>query len=272
MLRLGLDSYSLHRTLDALEPYSAVRVFLKKVKELKLDGWQFDPRHLDGWNKDLVREIGAISRGEGLYLELGSGGFEHDHLIGRLEMAAQAGARSLRTFVAPERIAVGAERVREIAGFAVPHLTRLAAAACDLGVPVAVENHEDLTSEELQQMLEAIGSDCVGACLDAANALSVGEDPAECARRLAPCTIACHLKDWSVRVQDGRLERTTRPFGSGDARLDEVFNLLRETRPELPITVEQPYIDPRDPGAPDNEDAAVRQAVEYVRGLESGQP
>lgn len=270
MLKIGLDSFSLHRTLANMPPREAAALFLDRVLQLGLDGWQFDPMHLDGWDRSLVEEIGAMSQSNGLYLELGSGGFDFDYLIGRLELAAEVDARCLRTFVSWERAEVGEERVREIAGLAVPHLSRLGERAEGLGVPIAVENHEDLTSAELQEMLDAVGSSQVRACVDTGNALSVGEDPAECVHRLAPYAAACHLKDWSVRVRGGRLERTSRPFGCGDAKLAEVFGVLRAVRPDMPITIEQPFLNPRTAGTAAEEEEGVRQAVEFLRALDCG--
>lgn len=272
MLKIGLDSFSLRLTLAGLPPREAVDLLLKRVLEYKLDGWQIDPMHLDNWDESLVKDVGQMSRDHGLYLELGSGGFEYDYLLPRLELAAKAGARCLRTFVSWERAAVGEERIREIVGFAIPHLQKLAEPARAHGVPIAIENHEDLTSAELQKLLDEVDSDHIGACVDNGNALSVGEDPVECVRRLASYTHACHLKDWRVRMQGGALERTSQPFGSGGGKVDEIFGILRCARPGMPLTIEQPFMDPRTPPAAADEDACVRQSVDYLRALTGVSP
>ena len=101
MAKYGLDSYSYH--LHLAETGSDAFWFLDRVLELGLDGCQFDPMHLDNWNVDLIERIASFCREHGLYLELGSGGFEFDHLAPRIELAGRAGARSVRTFVSWNR-------------------------------------------------------------------------------------------------------------------------------------------------------------------------
>jgi sugar phosphate isomerase/epimerase len=77
-------------------------------------------------------------------------------------------------------------------------LREVAPVARDLGVGIALENHQDATSAELIALCEEAGPDVVGVCLDTANPLSVGEDPVEFAERIAPYCRHVHLKDYTI--------------------------------------------------------------------------
>lgn len=267
MVRIGLDSFSymVHLSEGA---WDAMR-FLDRVVELGLDGCQFDPMHLDGWNPDLVRRIGAFCSDNGLYLELGSGGFDYERLSVRLEMAADAGARALRTFIGGERHETSPELREQLIGWTTENFARLAEVAERVGAPLVLENHEDLTSEEVLRILDAVGSPFIRALVDNGNALPVGEDPVECTRRLAPYAAATHLKDWKLRWVDGVPMREGCGLGGGDARPEECYRILRAAQPDMPITLEIPSIRfDRSRQSLAEEDANVVESVRFVRALE----
>jgi Xylose isomerase-like TIM barrel len=59
------------------------------------------------------------------------------------------------------------------------------------GVKIAVENHGgvDLLARELRDLVEAVGSDSVGVCLDTGNPTYAAEDPLVSCEVLAPYTL-----------------------------------------------------------------------------------
>ena len=57
-------------------------------------------------------------------------------------------------------------------------LREACAAARDHGLRLALENHGDLTAEQIEQLLEQVGDDDLRVCFDTANALRVGDDVA----------------------------------------------------------------------------------------------
>ena len=268
MAKLGLDSFSYHRNMTGTRD---VCWFLEKVVDLGLDGCQVDPIHLRNWDPDLVREIGKFCALHGLYLELGSGGFDYDHLRGRIELAAEAGARAMRTFIGGDRWSTPQERRVEIIGYATENFRRLAGTAERVGVPLALENHEDLTSLEIAGIIDAVQSPFIRTLVDTGNGLCVGEDPVECVRRLAPYAAATHLKDWKVWWEDGVPQRQGCALGQGDARVREAYAILRSARPDMPITIEIAAVRPGDaPMSVEEEDRMVVESVGFARADCSG--
>jgi sugar phosphate isomerase/epimerase len=70
--------------------------------------------------------------------------------------------------------------------------------AADAGVPLAVEDHQDLGSRELLQ-IAAESDGRVGIVFDTGNPFAVGEDPVAFAERVAPHVRHVHLKDYRAQ-------------------------------------------------------------------------
>ena len=83
-------------------------------------------------------------------------------------------------------------------------LKPLVGAAEKHGVVMAMENHIDLLSDEMVDVMTTIDSPWLGVCLDTANNLRLFEDPVVVARALAPWARATHVKDLGVRRGDPR--------------------------------------------------------------------
>jgi sugar phosphate isomerase/epimerase len=79
-------------------------------------------------------------------------------------------------------------------------LRELLPVAEDLGISIAMENHQDATTEDMLRMAEMVGSPAYGVTLDTGNPLSVGQEPVDAARRLAPIIRHVHLKDYTVHL------------------------------------------------------------------------
>jgi sugar phosphate isomerase/epimerase len=270
MTKLGLDSFSYHVNMSKMDSKSAADWFLNQVVELGLRGCQFDPMHLNGWNEDLIRYIGSYCSRHSLYLELGSGGFDYERLSKRLLLASEVGARTLRTFIGGERYKTPPTVRKEWIGYTIENFQRLAEVAEKVCVPIALENHEDLTSEEIISILDAVQSPYIRALVDNGNALPVGENPVDCARRLAPYACACHLKDWKFYWESGIPMREGCPLGQGNACVAEVYHILRSAQPEMPITIEVPSIHfDHTPQDAEQEHYNVVESIQFIRNLDN---
>lgn len=269
MVRLGLDSFSYHLHMEDPENHRDVFWFIDKVTELELDGCHFDPMHIPGWDPALIRSIGKRCDELGLYLELGSGGFDFERLSKRLELASEVGARAMRTFIGGERYCTPADHRQNLIQWTISNFKLLAEVAERVKVPLLLENHEDLTSDEVIHILESVDSPYVKSLVDTGNALPVKEDPVECTQKLAPYAAATHLKDWKVWWDDGVPCRVGCPFGHGDGKLAQCYPILREAQPDMPVTLEVPtMIFTPDSGSICEEAINVQESVRYVKKLE----
>jgi 3-oxoisoapionate decarboxylase len=127
---------------------------------------------------------------KGLTIELGTRGLASVPKM--LDLAAKLDAPLLRLVIdthdsEPEP----GEIIETVSRF----LPQLIAQNCTL----AIENHDRLRAKTLAQIIEAIGSDFVGICLDTANSIGAGEGLETVLHHLAKHTVCLHLKDIQIR-------------------------------------------------------------------------
>lgn len=99
--------------------------------------------------------------------------------------------------------------------------------AREAGVSLALENHQDATSEDLIALCEAAGPDVVGICLDTGNPLAVGEDPVEFASRVAPYVRHVHLKDYTIHFAPSGYRLVRCAAGDGVIDFPAILKALR---------------------------------------------
>jgi sugar phosphate isomerase/epimerase len=109
---------------------------------------------------------------------------------------------------------------------------------------LAVENHKDLRSGELADLLKRLDSRHVGACVDTGNNIALLEDPLEVVQTLAPWAYTVHLKDMGVAEYDDGFLLAEVPLGEGILDLKKVVAVLRGARPEVRFNLEMITRDP----------------------------
>jgi 3-oxoisoapionate decarboxylase len=114
----------------------------------------------------------------------------------------------------------------------------------DAGMILAIENHQDLGSEELLEIVDELGAQA-GIVLDTGNPYAVGEDPVAFTRRAAHRIRHVHLKDYQAMfTQEGyRLVRC--PIGEGAVPFEEIAEALASHQPTLTASIEPGALEAR---------------------------
>jgi 3-oxoisoapionate decarboxylase len=109
----------------------------------------------------------------------------------------------------------------------------------DSGVKLAVENHGgDLQAREMKMMIEAVGTDVMGVCLDSGNPVWMLEDPHLTLELLIPYAETCHVRDSAVwKVPEGIAVRWVN-MGDGNVDIDGWIKKFIQAKPGLPIIFE----------------------------------
>jgi len=109
----------------------------------------------------------------------------------------------------------------------------------DSGVKLAVENHGgDLQAREMKGMIEAVGTDVMGVCLDSGNPVWMLEDPHMTLEMLIPYAETCHVRDSAVwKTQDGIAVRWVN-MGEGNVDIDGWLRTFIAAKPGMPIIFE----------------------------------
>jgi sugar phosphate isomerase/epimerase len=85
---------------------------------------------------------------------------------------------------------------------------------------LALENHERLKAADFAGIVEKIGSDHVGICLDTVNSLGAGEGLDAVVELLGPMTVNLHVKDYRIKRLDHQMGVVVEGCPAGDGMLD----------------------------------------------------
>jgi len=102
---------------------------------------------------------------------------------------------------------------------------------------LAVETHEELTTDELVRMGEEVG-ERFGVTLDLANVVVRGEDPVAATRRVAPLVRQTHMRDVALFATPQGIRRQIRACGDGVIDWVAVLGALQAAGRNVNLTVE----------------------------------
>lgn len=245
-MRIGVDSFT--TSCLKLDPFQT----LDYVSARGLEGVQFGG--IRGLSEDLdggkLGEIRAEAGRQGLYSHV-SVSCCNPHLAGmgvqelteeltrQIEAAARAGWHELHSALGngPERFEHPVRWPQQLANSA-EFLRGLGPALRNHGSRINLETHGDTTTFELVRLVEDLGPDIAGICLDTANVLCHAEDPVWAARRAAPYTHLTHTKDGILFFSEKGYTRQGRPPGQGCLDWNLILPALAEFSPDLPLSIE----------------------------------
>lgn len=143
---------------------------------------------LDTASDERLSAIRTLADDLGLVLEVGTRGTQPAHLARYLHIAQRLGATLVRSmWSAGDDLPAADETERRLRG-ALPAYEAA-------GVTLALETYEVVATADLVGVVEAIGSDHLGICLDPANTVARLEHPADVVAAAAPHTRNWHVKD-----------------------------------------------------------------------------
>jgi sugar phosphate isomerase/epimerase len=239
--RLGIDTYTLHRTLSAKDPMLRKDIWwvVEQLDELGVTGLQIDPSHFPGQEPMVLERLMTAMRPRDRYIEFGMGGWGVDRLTERIKLTARFGGKALRTFCGDEQSTP--EQIQFFLDAAPPALREAGEVAEAYGVDIAIENHGDFTTAEMRTLIERTNHPRVGVCFDTGNALFRDEDPLASAEVLLPIATSMHLKDWNMaRGPGGKHKWTEAVLGEGQVPIRDILARAVRTRPGLYIALETP--------------------------------
>lgn len=197
---------------------------LARTAELGLRLFQIcDYAPLLGFSATELRELRSTVDGLGIRLELGTKGVGPAHLRSFLDLAEVLGAGYVRSMVfAPDSRPTLAEAERM--------LRETLPAYEAAGVRLGLETYEQVRSAELVGLVESVGSDALGICLDPANTVAALENPREVVERCAPYVNGIHVKDFAFTRREGWVGFTLAGARMGEGLLDYA-HLIDAVRP-----------------------------------------
>lgn len=252
--RFGLCTFSCHQHWKAVDSnHPGVRFldasgFFDYARALGAEGVQAALGATDAGVARRVRErverTGGYFEGE---LRLPTEAGDLPRFETNVRLTREAGATVARTyftlrrryeaFATPEDFRRFHHEVRQSLRLAEPVLRRHR-------LRLAVENHKDLTTDELVALMREHGGEWIGVQVDTGNNLALLEDPYEAVEALAPWALSVHLKDMAVQpVAEGFLLSEV-PLGTGLLELPRLVARLRQANPAMVFNLEMATRDP----------------------------
>jgi sugar phosphate isomerase/epimerase len=223
--------------------------YLSAIKD-KLDDYGFD-------------RVWAWGHPDGL--EGGKNEAEYQAMLATFRHAEQIGAKVMR--VVGSSLMFRFEDHQEQIKRLVKMFKEAIKVAADYDIKMAVENHIDFTGAEILQLLEEVGSPYLGLNFDTGNFARLLDDPVKAMKKLAPYTLATHIKDLKVNPQaavDDWYFFSTAPVGDGFIDNIALARMLKDAGYQGFLAMELDFLHP-DYQA--DEDAAVAQSVDVLRKI-----
>jgi sugar phosphate isomerase/epimerase len=237
-MRLGIGSYTYTWAAGVpgsppARPLTALGL-LEKAARLGVRVVQFcDNLSLARLPGDELDGCLAFARAKGIAVQVGTRGLDPDDIIAHLGIALRAGS----SFV---RLVVDGGWRRPTPAEAVSALRQVLPTFEKSRARIAIENHDRFPVRTLAAMVEELGPDRAGICLDTVNSLGALEGPRAVVETLAPYTLNLHLKDFVIERVPSKMGFVVegRPVGSGRLDVPWLLGALRAAGRDVDAIIE----------------------------------
>jgi sugar phosphate isomerase/epimerase len=171
---------------------------------------------------DLLRDY---SEAKNIGLEMGGKGLTPEHTIRCLEIAEKINSPLLRMVIDNQGFEPSIPEIKFIIRDLLPEFGKK-------GIKLAIENHDRLKAREFENIIQSIGSEWVGICLDSVNSMGAGEGFETVAEILIPYTINLHIKDFTIFRIPHKMGFVIegRPAGKGMLNIPDLIRRTSQTR------------------------------------------
>ena len=210
-----------------------------------------------------LADLASLARDKSILLEVGARGLDAGSLQSHIHIANTLGARVLRIVPGANGEAQGdvdLERVADV-------LRGLLPLCREQNVTLAIENHFTIRDEELLRLVQDIGDEFLGVCLDTANSTGLLEKPLDTVSTLAPYVVSLHLKDFVITKAAHGYRICGTALGQGCLDAPAVVELISQAG-RSPNAFIELWMEPIGTweDTVHKEDEWVRESIAYARG------
>lgn len=225
-MKLGLSSYTFgwavgvpgHAPVQPLDEHGLLDQCRKHGVKLLQIG---DNLPLHTFDDTRLNRLAERAAREGVQLEVGARRLSVERVAEYVTIARRLGAELIRFVIDDADYHPTPKAVSMVLRQSVPQLA---------GLKLGIENHDRFPAATLREMIESVGSDRIGVCLDTANSIGAGEGLDTVVRELGPLTVNLHLKDFQIARVPHLMGFTVEGRPAGGGMLD-VPRLLQRLAP-----------------------------------------
>ncbi|MCY7349311.1 MAG: sugar phosphate isomerase/epimerase [Cytophagaceae bacterium] len=210
-MQLGISSFTYGWAVDATEVPMTEVDLLYQTRAFGLTCLQIgDNLPLHTFSEERLQDFYQGTVNQIIRLEIGAKGLRPAHLQRYIQLAGQLQAPLLRFIIDGADYEPKSDEVIAMIRDVLPELA-------SRNLTLGIENHDRFKAVELAAILEAVGSERVGICLDCANSIGANEGLAWVTQVLAPFTVNFHVKDFAIERLSHKMGFlvTGRPAGQG---------------------------------------------------------
>ncbi len=230
-MKLGISSYTYTWAVGVpgsipVIPMSAFDL-VDKASSLKLGLVQIaDNLPLDTWSAEKLFDLYKYAENKNISIEMGGRGLTPEHVLECLKTAIAIHSPILRMVVDGPGFEPDLKSVISV-------IKELQPDFISYKVRLAIENHDRFKARDFEKIVQSVGSEWVGICLDSVNSMGAGEGFEEVSRILLPYTINLHIKDFTIHRGSHKMGIIIEgsPAGKGMLNIkDTVENLIKLKR------------------------------------------
>ena len=105
-------------------------------------------------------------------------------------------------------------------------------------IKLALENHQDLDSHDLNFIIKKIGSNYVGINFDVGNSYATCEKPIDFLKKNKNFIINVHLKDYIILETKNGFSLNRCPIMDGNSEIDKVVKFIKKSKLNIPLSIE----------------------------------
>ena len=217
-MRLGISSFTFPWAIGGIDNDHPVSMtafeLLDKAHTYGADVLQIaDNLPIGHLSNDELWKLKSAADALGIALEVGTRGIATANIARFLEIAAILGSPILRIVIDTKDHEPTMDEINSL-------LAPFANQFRNVSIKLAIENHDRLTCEQFNEIIDRLGDDWVGICLDTVNSLGAVEAPNTVVPALAPRAINVHMKDFEIVRSNGQMGFTVQGTALGQGRLD----------------------------------------------------
>lgn len=252
-VKLGIDLFSLRS--QQWTPFEALDYCARQGAKVVHFS---EVRFIGSLETENLRRVRAHAEQLGIEIEIGmksicptstmfdaKAGTAQEQLGRMIDAARAAGSKIVRAVLGGMDDRKTAPIEKHIANTVVV-LRSMKGKAVDSGIKIAIENHAgDMQGHELRGLIEAAGSDFVGACLDSGNPLWTLEDPHVTLEALAPYVLTSHVRDSAVWTTPKGAAVTWVRMGEGNVGIESYVRKYAAQCPGRALSLESIVFGPK---------------------------
>jgi len=217
-MNLGISSYTYTWAIGVpeqipVEPLS-YKGLIDKARQLEVGVVQVaDNLPLDAMEEKDLLAYNKLAVDHEIQLEAGARGMTEANLERYIRIAELIKSPILRFVIDGSDYAPAIPTILAIIKNALPVFK-------EHNIVLALENYERLKASDFASIVEKIGSDYVGICLDSVNSLGAGEGLETVVKLLGPLTVNLHVKEFQIARLDHKMGFLIEGLPAGEGMLN----------------------------------------------------